>query len=81
MFIAKLFVYTCVKRNITETNPLNSYHTMHMCQQQQQQQGKQGKQPRAVKLFTQWKNHVFFNTQINTYECVLPACVFSASYT
>lgn len=32
-----------------------------------------------MKLFTQWKKHVFFNTQINTYGCVhdcVCVCVF-----
>lgn len=71
MFIAKLFVYICEK-----SYALNSYHTMHMCQQLQQQQ-KQKQQPTEVKLFTQWKKHVFFNTQINTYGCVHDCvCVF-----
>lgn len=74
MFIAKLFVYICEK-----SYPLNSYHTMHMCQQLQQQQ-KQKQQPTEVKLFTQWKKHVFFNTQINTYGCVHDCVCVSFSH-
>lgn len=45
----------------------------------QQQQKQQRQQPTEVKLFTQWKKHVFFNTQINTYGCVhdcVSLCVF-----